>query len=54
MTQTGMDLSVIVVNYNVEHFLAQCLTSVSRAVADAERHGYRCEVVVVDLSLIHI
>ena len=48
MTQTGMDLSVIVVNYNVEHFLAQCLTSVSRAVADAERHGYRCEVVVVD------
>jgi len=48
MTQPGIELSVIVVNYNVEHFLAQCLTSVQRAVAEAERHGYRCEVVVVD------
>ncbi len=45
---TGIDVSVIVVNYNVEHFLAQCLTSVERAVADAARRGYRCEVVVVD------
>jgi len=48
MTEQPMDLSVIVVNYNVEHFLAQCLMSVRRAVADAERRGYRCEVVVVD------
>ena len=38
-----MDLSVIIVNYNVRHFLEQCLLSVKTA---AENIG--CEVIVVD------
>jgi GT2 family glycosyltransferase len=36
-------LSVIIVNYNVEHFLKQCLTSVYQALANLE-----AEVFVVD------
>jgi O-antigen biosynthesis protein len=38
-----MDLSVIIVNYNVRFFLEQCLNSVRRASA-----GISCEVFVVD------
>jgi len=39
---------VVIVNYNVEHFLEQCLTSVERAVARLEAHGKTAEVFVVD------
>ncbi len=38
-----MKLSVIIVNYNVEHFLEQCLNSVF-----ASRHDFAVEVIVVD------
>lgn len=38
-----MKLSVIIVNYNVKYFLAQCLHSVVRAA-----RGIDCEIVVVD------
>lgn len=38
-----MELSVIIVNYNVKHFLEQCLCSVQKAIA-----GMAGEVVVVD------
>ncbi len=38
-----MHLSVIIVNYNVRHFLEQCLCSVQKAIA-----GMQAEVIVVD------
>ncbi|HRN78794.1 MAG TPA: glycosyltransferase family 2 protein [Ferruginibacter sp.] len=38
-----MELSVIIVNYNVRHFLEQCLHSVQRAC-----EGIRAEIIVVD------
>jgi GT2 family glycosyltransferase len=38
-----MDLSVIIVNYNVRHFLEQCLNSVKRASENTE-----CEIFVID------
>ncbi len=38
-----MDLSIVIVNYNVKHFLEQCLHSVFRAV-----HSLEAEVFVVD------
>ena len=38
-----MKLSIVIVNYNVEHFLEQCLFSVRKAIADIE-----AEVFVVD------
>ncbi len=38
-----MDLSIVIVNYNVKYFLEQCLHSVSRAIQDLE-----AEVFVVD------
>ena len=38
-----MDLSIIIVNYNVRHFLEQCLHSVRKASENTE-----CEVFVVD------
>ena len=38
-----MQLSVIIVNYNVKHYLEQCLESVSRA-----SQGLQVEVFVVD------
>jgi GT2 family glycosyltransferase len=38
-----MKLSVVIVNYNVKHFLEQCLHSVEKAAA-----GLDCEVFVVD------
>ena len=43
-----MDLSIIIVNYNVEHFLSQCLTSVRKAVGVLTNAGYAAEVWVVD------
>jgi GT2 family glycosyltransferase len=39
----GMELSVIIVNYNVKHFLEQCLYSVHKAIS-----GIVAEVIVVD------
>lgn len=38
-----MDLSVVIVNYNVRYFLSQCLFAVSEA-----KKGIECEVFVVD------
>ena len=38
-----MELSVIIVNYNVKHFLEQCLISVNKALA-----GIESEIIVVD------
>lgn len=38
-----MKLSVIIVNYNVEHFLEQCLLSLRKATRSLE-----CEIIVVD------
>jgi len=40
-----MNLSVIIVNYNVKHFLEQCLCSVQKAIA-----GMPAEIIVVDNS----
>jgi GT2 family glycosyltransferase len=38
-----MELSVIIVNYNVKHFLEQCLCSVSKAI-----RGIDAEIIVID------
>ena len=38
-----MQLSIIIVNYNVKHFLEQCLCSVQKALA-----GIQGEIIVVD------
>lgn len=38
-----MQLSVIIVNYNVKHFLEQCLASVMKAVG-----GFDAEIIIVD------
>ncbi len=38
-----MQLSIVIVNYNVRHFLEQCLCSVQKAIA-----GFRAEVIVID------
>jgi GT2 family glycosyltransferase len=38
-----MQLSVIIVNYNVKHFLEQCLCSVQKAIA-----GMKAELIVID------
>ena len=43
-----MDVSVIIVNYNVEHFLAQCLQSVRQGMEVLKRLGYSGETFVVD------
>ncbi len=43
-----MDLSIVIVNYNVEHFLAQCLASVRKATDVFEAAGFQAEVWVVD------
>src|SRR4051812_6866003 len=40
-----MELSVVIVNYNVKHFLEQCLCSVEKAIVQA---GIEAEVLVVD------
>ncbi len=39
----SVDLSIIIVNYNVQHFLNQCLTSVKKAA-----EGLNTEIIVVD------
>ena len=39
----NMQLSVIIVNYNVKHFLEQCLCSVQKAIA-----GMQAEIIVID------
>ena len=41
--KTGMKLSIVIVNYNVEHFLEHCLLSVRQAIK-----GIEAEVFVVD------
>lgn len=46
--QSALDLSVIIVNYNVESFLSQCLVSVERAVQAMRERGLDAEVFVVD------
>ena len=38
-----MDLSIIIVNYNVKHFLEQCLFSVTKAAA-----GLQAEIIIID------
>ena len=38
-----MELSIIIVNYNVKHFLEQCLISVKKALS-----GIEGEIIVVD------
>jgi GT2 family glycosyltransferase len=48
-----MDLSIIIVNYNVRHFLNQCLHSVKQAVerlnvVQTGESGFLAEVIVVD------
>lgn len=43
-----MDLSIIIVNYNVRHFLEQCLHSVREAIGKLNEEGYDAEVFVVD------
>lgn len=43
-----MDVSVIIVNYNVEHFLSQCLLSLRAGSAVLKQAGYEAEVFVVD------
>ena len=48
-----MDLSIIIVNYNVKHFLVQCLHSVRQAMdrlkeGGSDVKGTRAEVFVVD------
>src|SRR6185369_16745740 len=40
-----MDLSVVIVNYNVKHFLEQCLCSVEKAIASGKIDA---EVLVID------
>src|SRR5687768_2317078 len=40
---TGLELSVIIVNYNVKHFLEQCLYSVRKSLA-----GIQGEIFVID------
>ena len=40
-----MELSVIIVNYNVKYFLEQCLCSVQKAIASS---GIDAEVIVID------
>jgi len=43
-----MDLSIIIVNYNVRHFLEQCLHSVQEAIGRLTEEGYEAEIFVVD------
>jgi GT2 family glycosyltransferase len=41
----GMELSIIIVNYNVKHFLEQCLCSVQKAITTP---GINAEIIVID------
>ena len=51
-----MKLSVVIVNYNVEHFLEQCLLSVRRAMrgVDGEFKDVELDVVAESLDRQHI
>ena len=40
-----MELSIIIVNYNVKHFLEQCLYSVQKAISESRT---RAEIIVID------
>jgi len=40
-----MDLSIIIVNYNVKHFLEQCLCSVQKAIS---MPGMKAEILIID------
>lgn len=46
-----MKLSIVIVNYNVEHFLEQCLSSVRKAIANVEAEVYVVDNNSVDGSL---
>ena len=46
-----MKLSIVIVNYNVEHFLEQCLFSVRKAIANIEAEVYVVDNNSVDGSL---
>lgn len=43
-----MDLSVIIVNYNVRYFLEQCLHAVERATDRLKNENYEADIFVVD------
>jgi len=43
-----LDLSIIIVNYNVRYFLEQCLHSVQQAIGKLAAEGYEAEVFMVD------
>ncbi len=43
-----MDLSIIIVNYNVRFFLEQCLHSVQQAIGRLKEEGREAEIFVVD------
>ncbi|MCL5990608.1 MAG: glycosyltransferase [Bacteroidetes bacterium] len=44
----GIDLSVIIVNYNVKDFLYQCLKSLEKASEVSGKYGYSTEIIVID------
>ena len=39
-----MDLTIIIINYNVKHFIAQCIDSINKA----NKANFQCEIIVVD------
>ena len=43
-----MKLSIVIVNYNVRHYIVQCLDSVSRAIKTLRTEGHDADVYVVD------
>lgn len=44
----NIDLSIIIVNYNVKDFLFQCLKSLEKASDVANKYGYTTEIIVID------
>ena len=49
-----MDLSIVIVNYNVKHFLEQCLHSVKKAIEEIEAEVFVVDNNSVDGSVAHI
>lgn len=45
---SNIDLSIIIVNYNVKDFLFQCLKSIEKASEIAFNSGFKTEVIVID------
>jgi GT2 family glycosyltransferase len=45
---TNIDLSIIIVNYNVKDFLLQCLNSVEKALVSLKNNGFCAELIVID------